>query len=502
MMRKLFLYAAVVLSVLCIPAEPVLFSGSAYGYEKMIKTSYKKYKVFRLEDAAVICEPYTVKKDDWLYKIFRKKGMISEESFPLFLDLFSRINPDINNIDKIEPGEHIMIPLKKIKKNEYRETGHGIVKVPVLEYDKVPGAVKEYVSAHTVEAGESVSELIDKTFLQEDGSLTEQGMKAFKMANPGIKNIHMIYKGSTVYLPDPAIRSEPWFQQFFKSREKSEQKDRKPKKPAAKNESASWKKRPEKLDPYKLAQLRRYASLIEGTLLSKGEYRFPSKEGAGDRLDLSSTPLITLKNGSRILLLPDDGGNRAMIKRMRRHWNHLKVRKLSEILERENGADSVTKKIPETNEAFIERLLSFTDYDVQMDADISFSYNSVEIDVTMARVARENGPDLLIDFGNMYGNAFDMLKARGYKVLSVKPGNTKLEAASALFTALDLSVTQDPTFEKNKRLVRAEGLYVPGTNPDLFVAASDPGEDIKEFIKNRDIQIIHLSSSNKDMEAK
>ena len=497
MMRKL-LCGALCLSAFLIAAEPVFFPGSAGAGEKMIKTSYKKYKVFRLDDTTVICEPYTVKQDDWLYKIFRKKGMISEENFPHFLDLFSRINPDIHNIDLIEPGEHIMIPLKKAGKDEYRETGKGIVKVPLLEYEKVPDAVKKYVSAHKVEAGESVSELIDKTFLEEDGSLTEQGMKAFKMANPGIKNINMIYKGATVYLPDPAIRSEPWFRQFFKSPDKTEPKEEKSEKPTAKKESPAGKNRPEKLDPQKLSQLKRYASLIEGTLLTQGEYRFPSEDSAGDRLDLSSTPLITMKNGNRILLLPDDGGNQAMLKRMREHWNNLKVRKISEILKGGNDSDSVTKKIPETNEAFVERLLSFTGHDVQMDADISFSYDAVEIDVTLARVTRENAPDLLIDFGNIYGNAFDILESQGFKVLSIKPETNKMDAAYDLFKALDHSVTKDPTFEKKKRLMRADGLYVSGTEPEIFVTGANLGEDIEEFIKSRKIEIIHLASSDKE----
>ena len=498
MMRRL-LYGIVCVSVLCIAAEPLFFSRCPDASEKMIKTSYKKYKVFKLDDATVICEPYTVKKDDWLYKIFRKKGMISEENFPRFLDFFSRINPDINNIDLIEPGEHIMIPLKKVKKDEYRETGQGIVKVPLLEYEKVPDAVKKYVSAHKVQAGESISKLIDKTFLKEDGSMTEEGMKAFKMANPGIKNINMIYKGSTIYLPDPDIRSEPWFEQFF---EKSAGKEEPSAGEVKTKRPATRKKKQETLDARKLSQLKRYASLIEGTLMTRGEYRFPSGENAGDRLDLSSTPLMTLKNGNRILLLPDDRKEDALVKRMRTHWNNLKVRKISEILSGKNDSDSVIKKIPETNEAFVERLLTCIGVDVQMDADISFSYDAVEIDVTLARVSRENAPDLLMDFGNIYGNAFDILEAQGYRVISIKPEENKMDAAFILCNALDLSVTRNPTFEKKKRLTRAKGLYVSDTDPEIFVTGQDLSDEVKEFMESREIEIINTAFSDKDKEAK
>lgn len=477
--------------------DPPFLSVVPCASEKMIKTSYKNYKVVRLENETVICEPYRVKKDDWLYKIFRKKGMISEENFPHFLDIFSRINPEIRNIDLIEPGENIIIPLKKAEKDEYRETSPGIVKVPLLEYEKVPDAVKQYVSSHKVQAGESVSKLIDKKFLDEEGYLTEQGRKAFKIANPGIKNIDMIYKGSTIYLPDPEMQSEQWFEQLFKARAEKEEKPKEAQ--TKKDPAASDRKKFGELDPYQLSQLKRYASLIEGTLMARGEYRFPSGDDDSGRLDLSSTPLIRLKNGNRILLVPPDMKNQALVEQMQAHWNNLKVKKISEIID--NSGDSVIKSVPETNEAFVERLLSFTDYDVEMESEISFSYDSVKIDVKIARVSRKNSSDLLIDFGEIYGNAFDILKAEGYSVISIKPEEKKMEAALKLFSALDLPVTKNPAFEKKRRILRAKGVYISNIKPELFVTGSELQEDTRDYIESRKIQIINLTPSKGNKEA-
>ena len=43
---------------------------------KGVKTSYKQYSIFKFNDEDVLCEAYIVSKDEWLYKIFRKKEEI------------------------------------------------------------------------------------------------------------------------------------------------------------------------------------------------------------------------------------------------------------------------------------------------------------------------------------------------------------------------------------------------------------------------------------------
>jgi len=68
-----------------------------------VKTSYKRYSILKYKNEDVLCEPYTVTKNDWLYKILRKKGEISEKDFPHFINIFKAINPQISNIDAIEP---------------------------------------------------------------------------------------------------------------------------------------------------------------------------------------------------------------------------------------------------------------------------------------------------------------------------------------------------------------------------------------------------------------
>ncbi|MBU3981670.1 MAG: hypothetical protein KKG97_10180, partial [Proteobacteria bacterium] len=56
---------------------------------------YKSYEVRKDNGRDILCDPYIVQKDDWIYKLFRQRGEISQKDFPEFLSIFKRINPHI-----------------------------------------------------------------------------------------------------------------------------------------------------------------------------------------------------------------------------------------------------------------------------------------------------------------------------------------------------------------------------------------------------------------------
>ena len=184
--------------------------------EQSVKTSFKRYVVYPYNDRKVLCEPYRVAKDDWLYKIFRQKGEISDSDFPLFLAIFKTLNPGISNIDSISPGQEILIPLKTMDQEDFNETVPGMVDVPMIEFSSLPETLSPHLSTYRVQRGETVSELVDPVFLDRYGNLTEQGIRAFNLANPLVKNINLIYEGSVLNLPSPSLLSQTWFSSLFR----------------------------------------------------------------------------------------------------------------------------------------------------------------------------------------------------------------------------------------------------------------------------------------------
>ena len=413
---KIFIF--ILFALYAFAAPPFLPHSRAKG----VKTSYKRYSIFKYKNEDFLCEPYTVNKGDWLYKIFRKKGEISEKDFPYFMSIFKEINPQISNIDAIAPGIHILIPLKKVKEGDYSQSTPGNIDVPVIEFSTLPQDLDlaPFIKKHKIKSGENISSLIDKTFLKKGGTISEEGLKAFKLANPNIKNINIIYEGTDIYLPDPSIKSQPWFKSLLGV--KAAQKG------APKKEQ---KAKQYKIEAYKLTQLKKYSSLIGGTLLSRGKMYFPGENYSSQALDLSSTPIIETHNGSKILIISGENVNSELLKNVQTYWKDLKIQLISEAINKlKNAADN--KPLKKTNiiteyKKMIETLLSQTDYDYVPSAKISFMLNNIHLKASFGRVIRKDTADLLINFGNVYGSALEVLGKREFEIISITPELTRLE---------------------------------------------------------------------------
>ena len=92
---------------------------------------YKNYVVRYDRGWDILCEPYMVKKNDWVLKIFRQKGEIAHQNFRDFLGIFQRLNPHIKNIDMIRPGQAIDIPIRKLEKAQCKARQAALSQFPL-----------------------------------------------------------------------------------------------------------------------------------------------------------------------------------------------------------------------------------------------------------------------------------------------------------------------------------------------------------------------------------
>ena len=104
---------------------------------RVLKTAYKTFTIDTWQGINILCEPYKVQKNDWIYKIFRKKGNLSEIDFPSFLTIFKHLNPHISHLDNIRPGQEISIPLKKIAPHDSSYRSSDKVIVPILQMSEL-----------------------------------------------------------------------------------------------------------------------------------------------------------------------------------------------------------------------------------------------------------------------------------------------------------------------------------------------------------------------------
>ena len=479
-----------------------VYPFSAHSKAKSVKTSYKRYSILKYKNEDILCEPYIVQKGDWLYKIFQKKGELSKKNFTLFLIIFKQINPKNNNIDDIKPGSRILIPLKRTGVQDFKQITPGNIDVPVIEFSGRPNKLDlaPFFKIHKIKKGEIVSRLLDKDFLNKGGGISKEGLKALQLVNPNIKNIHIIYEGADIYLPDPSIKSQPWFKGLI-SGESKKYKDKKIKKRF-------------KIETSKMMALKRYTSLIEGTLLNSGKMYFPEKNNSTGVLDLSSNPIIDAKDGSKILILSGDNISGALVKNIQAHWKDLKIKLLSELTNKQETDKQETDKpkidklkIVEKNrllkknigitetKIIIKALLLQANYTYTSNSKIHFMFNNILLEASFDRVTREDTKDVLINFGIVYGSALEILKKQKLKILSISPELTPIELAQKLFSHLGYATWNNPSFSSKKTIKSINGLYLTKGQEKLFLPVNKLSVDAFTYLKNEGVKILSIEKN-------
>jgi hypothetical protein len=330
---------------------------------------YKSYVIRKDKGRDVLCDPYIVQKDDWIFKLFRQRGEISQKDFPEFLSIFKRINPHILNINRILPDQHIFIPLKILSRDSMMGQSSGIVTIPFVTISNIPEILKNQSTAYTVKQGDCLSRLVtrgygalDTTSNDEGIKLYEEGMKLFRLINPGVVDPNLIHTGQIIYIPSPSIRNQPWYKSLFDASGNIVEKivlDDTDASRASVKAAVAAVTRKEDIIPSPFEQL---AYALDARLLNKGIYYFPMQGEEDFGLDLSIFPVIELKNRSRIIFQEDDIQGYAL-NAVKSFWKNVIIVPASQESSLDQLFDSV---INSTFKDSIKNKLSFSDHGIEV----------------------------------------------------------------------------------------------------------------------------------------
>ncbi len=481
----------------------ILLCQPISGFADGVKTYYKQYSIFSFDNEEYLCEPYLVQKNDWLYKIFRQKGEISASDFPKFLKIFKKINPKLSNIDAIAPGHQILIPLKRVESLAYQQKEEGVVEVPVLEFSLKfeEKNLADYIRQHTIQSGDTVSTLLGKEFLKKGGAVSEAGKKTFTLLNPDIKDINRIYLGSQVLVPAPDILSQPWFETFLAqgAPQASQSNYKKKTEGQEQSQGKDFQAMPQPvLSPRDLSRLKRYAQLIEGTLMHQGKMYFPGKDGSPAKtLDLSKTPLLEENDGKKTLVLPPDTPaadfDQDLLSAMKAYWKEIQLQELNKALARSslfNQKRLSLDEVPKSQEALVEKLISITPYTYRPNENIPIVQNKIEMTIIMGRIIHQNEPDRLVNKGNVYGQALETIKTQGYEILTLSPDLSVGEISLLLFSKLGYDTWKNPAINENNQVETLYGLYVSKGMEKYFIVRTQPSERANDFLTREGIELL------------
>jgi len=290
------------------------------------------------------------------------------------LRIFKRINPHIRDIERIRPGQHIIIPLKKLPPDSMSGQSSGAVTIPFVTFPNIPETLKAYLTEYTVQKGDCISILISKRYGAYDTEPYKHGIKLFKLINSDIKDLNQIYAGQNILIPDPAILSQTWYQSRF---------DRFPehtRHPGMNRSILTSKNIPvDSVSKDRKTQsethLSKVSSALDGKLTSKGVYYFPRPGREDFALDLSGTPLMELKNGTRILFFTDDNNQDPELDRVKAFWKDVYIVGIPPDDSVKSVFDRVFKSL---GKDFLKPPLSFFDQGVKVEVRGQWIFNKID----------------------------------------------------------------------------------------------------------------------------
>lgn len=324
---------------------------------------YKSYVMRYDRGWNILCDPYVVKKDDWVFKLFRQKGEISHSDFPEFLRIFKRLNPHIHDIDRIRPGQHIIIPLKKVDRDTLPGSSSDVVTIPFLTSATLPESTTKDSTEYRVKSGDCVSVLISKKFGNYGSESYKEGEKLFKLMNPEIDDLNLIYAGQVIRLPDPQIQPQ-MASQSLALRESTQDTPSSvdiPDTPEQKTTTSFLENKEERPSSSPLSEV---ASVLDAELFDKGIYYLP-REGQEDfKIDLSRTPFIKLEDGTRILFITDAENQTTEMSMLKSFWQDVHIIQMSP---GDSMAPVLTAVLGSFEAGVLKNSLSFTDHGVDVD---------------------------------------------------------------------------------------------------------------------------------------
>ena len=334
------------------------------NYEVNAAFLYKSYVIRKDKGRDILCDPYIVQKNDWIFKLFKQKGEISQKDFPEFLSIFKRINPHIHNVNRVLPDQHIFIPLKILSQDSMLGQSSGIVTIPFVTISSLPEILKNHSTAYTIKQGDCLSRLIVQGY-QADKATTElyrEGMKLFRLINPELVDLNHIYMDQKIYIPNPSIRNQPWYKSLFDASgnivEEIVLDDTAGS--YAKDEIAI--KAVEKEKDIKPSPFKQLAHALDARLLNKGIYYFPMQGKEDFGLDLSIFPVIELKNRIRIIFQEDDIQEYAL-NAIKSFWKNVIIVPVSNESSLEQLFDSVINLVFKDS---IKNKLTFSDQGIEV----------------------------------------------------------------------------------------------------------------------------------------
>ncbi len=269
----------------------------------LVKSADLKEDIAKVDDQKVLTETHVVKPGDHLWQLLREKGLLDRKDLPEILSMLKRLNKDLQNLDMIQPGEKIIIPLKIVPLSGAAgaERVEAQVEAPVKT---TPEVLRDLdLENYTVRPGDSLTRVVSSRYNVPSDYLYGEYLQAIKRLNPTIKDLNRIYPGQTIHLPiySPQQVRSPIIKK--PERIKAQAPDTHP----------------------ILVDLQKIFLAMDEEWVRTGQHFIPLPSGGQIDLKADSFPMLSLRSGRRIIIDQKNQLPEQMTQLIQSSWGQYRV---------------------------------------------------------------------------------------------------------------------------------------------------------------------------------
>jgi hypothetical protein len=105
----------------------------------------------------------------------------------------------------------------------------------------------------------------------------------------------------------------------------------------------------------------------------------------------------------------------------------------------------------DNQKSFVQRLAKALHFTFARNISIKFPYAGIQIEAFVNLLSTPAGNEILVDFGELYGDAIESIQKSGLNVVQIKPEDTNRSIVTQLLTRLGESYAENPAFRVVQR---------------------------------------------------
>jgi len=154
-------------------------------------------------------------------------------------------------------------------------------------------------------------------------------------------------------------------------------------------------------------------------------------------------------------------------------------------------------------QTFAEGLLTALGFSYASDIPITFPYAGIQVEARSNLVSGSNGRSLLIDFGDLFGDAVKAIKQSGLDIVQLRPDDTPDMILKKILPEPSVSLKARPKFQAagrpesfNTAIIFPGQLINQGGQSTILLSMPDLNKNIVRFLRERGILVILYSPFN------